>query len=230
MELERMYAGARARIMDLVIGLSPQQLGLPVPGTPDWTVADVVAHLAGVSSDLLNRRTDGASTEPWTARQVAERRGRPVVEILAEWDADAASIEPLISKVQALAPAAFDALTHEHDLRGAVGVEGASDPEMVEVALAASIEALGSRLDAAGQPGLRIVTGPEPLAAGSEAVKATVTATSFEMFRATFGRRGAGQIRTYDWDGDAAPYIEVFSLFGPVPAADVVEAGAPSSA
>jgi enediyne biosynthesis protein E11 len=52
-----------------------------------WTIADVTAHVTGVVADITTGRLDGAGTQAWYDRQVAERRGRPpgaVVEELAE--------------------------------------------------------------------------------------------------------------------------------------------------
>jgi len=42
------------------------------------------------------------------------------------------------------------------------------------------------------------------------------------------GRRSAGQVRTYDWQGDPSPYFPLMSLFGDLPEMPVREAGAPS--
>jgi hypothetical protein len=40
------------------------------------------------------------------------------------------------------------------------------------------------------------------------------------------GRRSEAQVRRYDWEGDPAPFLGVYSLFGPPPSDDVLEAGA----
>ena len=44
---------------------------------------DLLAHLAGSSTDLVTRNVDGVATEPWSARQVDDRRDRPAVELVA---------------------------------------------------------------------------------------------------------------------------------------------------
>ena len=64
--------------------LDAEQLSLVVPATPDWTVHDVLAHLAGSPADLLADRMDGAPSAAWTARHVAERAARSVDELVAE--------------------------------------------------------------------------------------------------------------------------------------------------
>ena len=44
MDLARLYADAQERVIDLVSPLSPPTLASPVPGTPRWTVEELVAH------------------------------------------------------------------------------------------------------------------------------------------------------------------------------------------
>jgi len=62
---------------------------------------------------------------------------------------------------------------------------------------------------------------------GDATTSVTGTTTLMEWFRALFGRRSAGQILTYQWEGDPSPYFALVNLFGPLPEADVIEAGAP---
>jgi hypothetical protein len=115
MDLAALYRDTQARVVDLVEPLSPDMLATPVPGTPRWTIAQVICHVTGVCADLVAGNVEGAATEPWTGRQVAAR----------------------------------------------------------------------------------------------------------------VGRRSPAQIRTYDWRGDPEPYFGLLNLFGPLPSADVAEAGAP---
>ena len=68
----------------LAEGLSPEDLATRVPATPDWTVREVLAHLAGSPADALGGRMDGAPGPEWTARHVGERSGRSTGELVAE--------------------------------------------------------------------------------------------------------------------------------------------------
>ena len=92
-----------------------------MPATPDWTVHDVVAHLAGVATDLVEGRLDGLATDEWTAAQVERGRGRSIPELLDRWDEHGAAVDAF---ADALGPGGgqlvVDATTHEHDLRGGV--------------------------------------------------------------------------------------------------------------
>ena len=51
-----LYRQARERVSALVGSLGPQQLEIPVPSCPGWTVHDVVSHLAGVANDVITGR------------------------------------------------------------------------------------------------------------------------------------------------------------------------------
>src|SRR5918994_401136 len=71
-------------LCNLADGLTDEDLGTTVPGTPAWTVRDVLAHLAGASTDLATGRMDGAPGPEWTARHVSERLGFTVDELTRE--------------------------------------------------------------------------------------------------------------------------------------------------
>ena len=89
-------ASLRARVADLVTTATPAQLAAHPPATPDWTVHDVLAHLVGVTGDILGGVVDGIGTDPWTQAQVDARRDRSVAELLAEWTENAPQVEPMI--------------------------------------------------------------------------------------------------------------------------------------
>src|SRR4051812_26114833 len=114
------YVGCRVRITELTAGLDDARASLPVPTCPEWTVHDVVAHLAGVVDDVLAGRIDGLATEPWTAKQVVARRASPIDQLLGEWAACAPDFEPLLDASDRGAQAVADIVTHEHDVRTAL--------------------------------------------------------------------------------------------------------------
>ena len=106
------------------------------PATPEWRVHDVLAHLVGVTDDVVNGRLDGIASDPWTAAQVDARRDRSVAELLAEWDERRAAVRDGARRRAARVggQALFDAATHEHDLRHALGAPGARDCDAVAIA------------------------------------------------------------------------------------------------
>jgi uncharacterized protein (TIGR03083 family) len=231
MDLARLYADAQARVMDLVRPLSAPSLATRVPGTPQWTIEQLVAHLTGVAVDLIDGNVDGAATEPWTSRQLAERQGRPLSDVLAEWSRRSPELLSMLETPGQVDAAAFDIVTHEHDLRGALGVAGASDASAVSAVTERVTARVGHLVRTNELPALCLVChdeGKNTWVCGSGDVAVTGTAPTMEWFRALFGRRSAAQILTYAWEGDPAPYFELLNLFGPLPEADVAEAGAPA--
>jgi hypothetical protein len=73
----------------------------------------------------------------------------------------------------------------------------------------------------------RLVNDDSDWVCGLGDAEVTGTATTMEWFRALFGRRSRTQVLTYEWRGDPQPYFDLLNLFGPLPAVDVAEAGAP---
>jgi hypothetical protein len=68
----------------LAEGISTEELSRQVPATPDWTVHDVLAHLAGGPADALSGRMDGAPGPDWTERHVGERAAHTTAALVAE--------------------------------------------------------------------------------------------------------------------------------------------------
>ena len=106
-----------------------------------------------------------------------------------------------------------DLATHDLDVRGAFADTSTRESATVDLVLDSYVTNLGTRLDAAGAPALRVVgDGAERLAGSGEPV-ATVRATRFELVRALSGRRSSEQIRAFDWEGDPEPFIASFAQY-----------------
>ena len=104
-----------------------------------WTVADVAAHVSGTMADIAAGDLAGQGTEPVTARQVAQRRGRTNAEIADELDGSAKVAADLLAVFDDTAWAGpspgdyagtlgdavealwFDAYLHADDIRVALG-------------------------------------------------------------------------------------------------------------
>jgi uncharacterized protein (TIGR03083 family) len=206
-DVGRLYADVRGSITALLDGADVDRI---VPPCPEWRVKDVVAHVSGVCVDILAGRLDGVATDPWTARQVDERKDWPIKKIVDEWTESAVQCEGMAelfgdAGVQWVA----DVTTHEHDLRCALAQPGRRDSEPVVVAFPWLIEAI------AGQgftPAFRVVT-PEgdDRVVGEGSPEAVVRAPRFEVFRALTGRRSEDQIGSFDWDGDYRRFLSAFN-------------------
>ncbi len=221
MDLAGMYSGTHRRAAQLVCDLPTRALFRTVPGCPEWRVQDLVAHLSGLAYDVQTGNLEGVGTDPWTARQVAERIDRTLPELLAEWDVS----DPAVQAVADGSPrTVIDCVVHEHDLRGALGIAGPSEPSAVDFVLGAVLERLGPRLDEAGVRSLTLrVDGGAPQVHGTGAPGAELEIDSFELFRSLFGRRSPEQVRAYAWTSDPELYIAMWSFFGPLPEHDVLE-------
>ena len=211
------YAAARRSIVGLIGALDAADLTQPVPACPGWSVHDVVAHVTGVAADTVDDVSAGDDLDAWTARHVAARTSMTTAEVLAEWEQAAARFEPLLDAEQMRLPAAvLDVVTHEHDIRGAVGQPGnREDPTLL---MAAQLLGRGwqHKIAAAGLAPVAIVDAPTDDAP-------CLAATPFELFRSAFGRRSDRQLRDrFTGVGDPAPYIELLCIFGPSPV-DITE-------
>ena len=182
-----LYRDHVAAVTALVTDLSDEQVAMTVPATPEWTVHDVLAHLAGVSSDGVNGRMDGAPGRAWTERHVGERGDVPVAELAAELrsnrDAIAASLVDHPGP-----PVVFDIATHHADLHEALG-----RGQLPEALWAPVLARVGP-----GRFGATIPTEVEP----------------YELFRAIFSRRSRRQMQA--WGLPLSPeQLDEVCVFGP---------------
>ena len=165
--------------------LTEEQLATTVPGTPAWTVHDVLAHVAGTASDAVTDRMDGAPGPEWTARHVSERAALPVAELVAELQSHQDGIAE--SVVDNPRPAlVWNLAVHHADLHEALGL-----PRMPERLWLPMLDALAPRVG--------------PLA---DAVPA------YELFRGVFSRRSREQMQAWGTDLSAEE-LDDLCIFGP---------------
>jgi hypothetical protein len=133
-----------------------------------------------------------------------------------------------------------DVVSHEHDLRSALGLPGARDGAGVRVALDFLVPVfMGTGTDALGLAPLEVRAGGQSWVVGSRRAatgdleswrdalipdgdvagapvepEGSLSAAPFELMRAVAGRRSSPQIRALDWSVDPDPYLPVFG-FGP---------------
>jgi uncharacterized protein (TIGR03083 family) len=169
--------------------LDTEDLARRVPATPDWTVHDVLAHLAGSPADLLAGRMDGAPSDAWTARHVDERAARSADELVAELQG---SVDGLVGTLDGVESPAivWNLAVHHADLHEALG-KGAPPAEMWRPVLEAMApRMLGDRAEAFdGVP-------------------------DYELFRAFFSRRSRSQMTGWGTSLDPAALDEL-CIFGP---------------
>jgi uncharacterized protein (TIGR03083 family) len=210
----RAYAALRERTIVLVRGADPASFDKPAPATPIWRTRDVLAHMVGVTDDVVNGRLEGVATDAWTQKQVDARVDTPVDELLDEWSATSEAFDALLTAVpeEIAGQALFDAVTHEHDLRNALDAPRVPDSDAVALAW----EWIVATRTRAGLPAIRFVTEAGEVVAGTGDPHVRVEASRFELLRAVSGRRSPAEVARYVWDPQpdaalllAAPFFTV---------------------
>ena len=211
--LDVVYRDARGRLIKLVGALTGEQLRTPVPATSAWTVHELVAHLVGGAADTASGRLDGAPGAEWTARHVAERRQRPVWELLAEWELVGPTVELSLTGEVRGPNLAADIICHEGDLHEALGLPR-PDRHHWQPVLEAMMGLLGRRLR---QPGTLVIRDEQDQEwrFGGGDPHTLLSIDGYELLRGTFSRRSQRQIAGWNWTPTPAARIHRFGAFGP---------------
>jgi len=217
------YRALRERVSELVRATDPTALDAIAAATPEWRVRDVLAHMAGVNTDIVNGNLNGVASDAWTDAQVATRRDWPVEDLLVEWETNGSAVEANAAMLGSAAGQwVYDACTHEHDIRQALAAPGARDTDAVAIAFEWGTDSLARGLDGLGVPGLVLETDGGSKAVGTGEPRAAVRVERFEVIRAMTGRRSVAQMEAYGWDGPPQPAHLVLGIFTPR-AADLLE-------
>jgi hypothetical protein len=216
-----MYSDLRDRVVGVVRSADRPALEALAPAAPEWRVRDVVAHLSGVCADIVNGNLDGVTTDPWTAAQVDARRDWEIEELLEEWEEKGGAVEALIRQfpdTPEWQTFTADAVTHEHDIRGALARSGARDSDALILVANAAVGGVGARL-ASEQLGILNIAldDDDPTTVGSGNVATSLRIPRFELARTLTGRRSVSQINAYDWEGEPRPEWLVLGIFTPRP-------------
>lgn len=205
LDLGDQYRQARERIRGLV---GEEVSAVAVPACPGWTVHDVLAHLTAVCDDVLAGKLTRPPTDDETAEQVGRRRDVDMVAMLDEWDGMAGQFESLLTSLRVW-PGMIDVLSHEQDIRAAIGQAGARDVDGIVAAAAWSLRAL--------DPGREVVVdlGAEVQRCGSGEPGLVLHSDPYEVFRFRLGRRSRAQLAAMRWEGDPSSILDRLVIFGP---------------
>ncbi len=214
------YRGLRQGLLDLAPDLSEAEWATTAPATPEWTVKDLYAHLAGVAADILAGNIVLPGTDEWTAKQVANRAGLTPEQICAEWAGTGPDLESLLDGGRVAEPA-IDLWHHDQDARNAIGRHANRTGDGLLLALRSG-NVLGAKVVDAGLPTLAISVDGYARVFGEGDPEVTLSGDPYELARAFMGRRSQDQIRAFDWDGDPEPYLPHFAVF-PARETDLVE-------
>jgi hypothetical protein len=147
------------------------------------------------------------ASDAWTAKQVERRRDQSLAELLEEWDEYGPAFETMLGDAPATitGQALFDAATHEHDLRQALGRPGARDSDAVALGWTWALDVH----DASSSPAIRYESEVETRIAGAGEPEVAVRASRFEFMRAMTGRRTADEIAAFEWFPEPRPELLV---------------------
>jgi uncharacterized protein (TIGR03083 family) len=185
----QVYRDNLEAVTHLASQLTNEQLSLRVPGTPDWTVHDILAHLAGESADVVNGRMDDAPSETWTARHVDERAARTPDDLVDELHRNADTLVGTLDGNRSPA-LVWDIAVHHADLHEAMG-RGRPPESMWRPVV-----------DAAGPMMLK------------DKADAFAGVDRYELFRGLFSRRSRGQMADWGTGLDQAD-LDAVPVFGP---------------
>lgn len=209
MDIDVAYREAQRSFVELFRSLDDHEWAAPVPCTPDWTVRDVLSHVAGLADDVLRGNLAGAATDPWTAAQVERWRDADWRGLVAQWDTQVDDVAGALAAFDERRPP-IDCHSHEHDVRHALGRPGRRDTELIRWI------ADGFRGVPVGRPVAVAVDGVTLTIAGEGDPIALSGITRFELARSRLGRRSRAQVAAWDWSTPpTAAELDRWFVFGP---------------
>lgn len=222
------YRAEREELLALASTLGEDQAGVKTSACPAWSIKDVYAHLAGISSDILVGNTEGAATEAWADGHVAARLEHSLAQVLDEWGTAGSGVSEIMDEAGELFPFQLfvDQWTHGWDIRAAIGDVAAATPDMstYEYFLDEFFANMQRRIPG-DLPGLELSLAGRNFVMGNEPAIGTLDMSLFEYARISMGRRSRAQLDELPWPqavSDPAPYIDVLVVWS-VNSADVVD-------
>ena len=190
------YQQLRERVIELLANTRDEIANKTVPACPKWTVQNLVCHIIGVPEDILEGRMEGVTTDPWTQAQVDRHKSDSIAQLREILISQKSKFDVVLPNIPSPVNSQFvmDAVTHEHDLREALGKPGAQDSLAVNVAFAWL--ASNSMY-------------PKELVDKLRASKAT----EFQLMRAMTGRISVEQMNELNLPGDEIAKLTVGSPF-----------------
>lgn len=201
---------------DALLRGRPEVAELKVPACPAWTIRQTVAHLAGIAQDIVSTNMEGKAADSWTQAQIGRLGGHSIDELLDLWGQ---MIDPVTTRLAVQGSACqlvFDALTHEHDIRGALGEPGPRTGDLAFEAALGFATTMGDQfIRHAGLPALLLTTatigsvqlGDPHTVRGQLALNIS----DFEALRAFGGRRSVRQLLALPWDKDPTHLLPAFT-------------------
>ena len=188
------YMELRSRVSDLLRSTPEQSGDLMVPACPEWNIRQLLSHMVGVPEDILTGNMEGVTTQAWTAAQVARHSGKSLDELAESYELTGQVFDDVLPRIASPmnSQMVMDAVTHELDLREALGDNGARSSSAVGVALSWLRFAFETRFPANTFDSIDVDETNE-----------------YELLRCLTGRRTRAELDAFGLDG--AAIVEVLS-------------------
>jgi uncharacterized protein (TIGR03083 family) len=209
------WTNAQERVIELAESLSDEEGRRSVPATPAWTVTELLAHMVGLTADVVAGDEPDDHNSTWTQRQVDRRAGRVPAELVAEWRT---LTQPMQDFLRGREPRPLnDIVIHEQDLRGAVGRPGGRDSSALATVRDVMAERFATRVRKAHLPPVQLRSPAWIFSTGDGDPGLELFAPDFDLVRALMTRRTEDQLRQWSTAGAIDPYLPVFAGLGPLP-------------
>ncbi len=181
------YIALRARVIDLLRSTPESSGNIVVPCTPEWTIRQLAAHLVGVPEDVLAGRMQGVASDAWTQAQVVLFGHLTLKELADLFESSAPKIDAIIHNFPQpiISQFVMDAVTHEQDMRSALGVPGGRDSKAVEVGVGFFL----NLIEVSDPPLFDVLV--------------NTFASKWDVLRSLTGRRTVEQMNALGLDGEA---------------------------
>ncbi|OMC41715.1 hypothetical protein A5740_21685 [Mycobacterium sp. GA-1841] len=189
---------------------------LAVPACPGRSIQQVMAHLAGVAQDVVALNLENKGSGPWADAQVARLGARSVDGLLDLWrqSLDEVAANLAFASDVGVCQLVFDTLTHEHDIRGALGEPGSRVGDLACQVALGFVTTMGDQFIRQAQlPALWLSTPTIGSVQLGDPVRGHVAlnVSDFEALRSFGGRRSIGQLLKLPWHGDPNNLMPVFT-------------------
>ena len=216
MDVFAAYEATRDRIISVALDASDGELGARVPSCPEWTAHDLVAHCAGIPTALTTGAGPTGDIQAWLDGIVTARREVPVATLTEQWRGCGEAVRPIVEGSGGML--VVDVLTHEHDLRGALGRPGDRDAPELRAGLQLFADLLAGHVATEGLAPFAVECPDGTTARSGDGEPGwTLLVDPWEATRVLGSRRTAAEVLAAPARGDAQRYLAVLEGHLPLP-------------
>lgn len=210
------YENAVRRMLALgAAGTDPE---LPIPACPAWNARGIVSHVVGTAAWITSGEPLADDVQGWIDEEVLVRSGRSWRELQDEWDAILPALRQKLGG-QGGGGLVIDAVTHEQDLRAAIGPAVTDHTLGLSTLLASIIEHVRQLEPFGDGPGARLLTPTSVVTIGGPQIGVEAELSDdWELSRLLGCRRSAAQLDALPHRGDRALLYTLVSRY-PLPEA-----------